>query len=150
MRMRETKLFSGEAASSSPSPGADGRPGRGRGESRARASAGVFIISGEFGSIRRFWLIGKRSGALALVLGQCALVALAGPVVAGERQPGQKRSPAQLRHDRLQAPRPDAKTLADRIDRREPGSSGKGVMRFGDTEIRVGGRASFGYGYSGR
>lgn len=151
MPRREANLFSGEATPSSQSRGADGRPERGQGESRAwaRACAGAFI-SGEFGSIRRFRLIGVRYGVLALALGQCAVVALAGPAVAGERQPGQKRSPAQLRQDRLQAPRPDVKALADRIDRREPGSAGKGVMRFGDTEIRVGGRASFGYGYSGR
>ncbi|GHE58985.1 hypothetical protein GCM10019059_18140 [Camelimonas fluminis] len=103
------------------------------------------------------------TSAVVLVLGQIAGVALAGAVVAGERQPAQRRSPApqETRHETRQEtrhetwrktgkePRLDARALADRIDRREPGSSNK-VMRFGDTEIRVGGRASFGYGYSGR
>jgi len=99
------------------------------------------------------------TSAVVLVLGQIAGVALAGAVVAGERQPAQRRSPApqETRHETRREtwrktgkePRLDARALADRIDRREPGSSNK-VMRFGDTEIRVGGRASFGYGYSGR
>ena len=86
-----------------------------------------------------------RAGVTALALGVVFCVGLAAPLVAGERPPMKKRNPAQLREPRL-----DAKALADRIDRREPAQSGKGVMRFGDTEIRVGGRASFGYGYSGR
>ena len=96
------------------------------------------------------------TSAVALVLGQIAGVALAGAGVAGERQPAQRRSPAphETRHETWRKtgkePRLDARALADRIDRREPGSPNKGVMRFGDTEIRVGGRASFGYGYSGR
>jgi len=90
-----------------------------------------------------------RAGVTALALGAVFGVGLAGPLVAGERPPMKKRNPAQLRQE-LREPRLDAKALADRIDRREPAQSGKGVMRFGDTEIRVGGRASFGYGYSGR
>jgi len=85
----------------------------------------------------------------AFALGVVFCAALAGPLLAGERPPAPKRNPAQVRQE-LREPRLDAKALADRIDRREPAQGGKGVMRFGDTEIRVGGRASFGYGYSGR
>ena len=88
-------------------------------------------------------------GVTALALGAVFCVGLAGPLAAGERPPVKKRNPAQVRQE-LREPRLDARALADRIDRREPARSGKGVMRFGDTEIRVGGRASVGYGYSGR
>lgn len=50
---------------------------------------------------------------------------------------------------RVKSP-PPQHSLADRIDRRDASQRTKGVMHFGDTEVRIGGRASFGYGFSGR
>lgn len=80
------------------------------------------------------------------VLGAMVLALLAAPTVAAEsRAPGKK--PLEVRG----SPKPaDARTLADRIDRRDAAPAGQGVMRFGDTEVRIGGRASVGYSYSGR
>lgn len=69
--------------------------------------------------------------------------------IAGEGIPGRGAS-ATGNPPRQPPARLDSRALADRIDRREPASANKGVMRFGDTEVRIGGRASVGYGYSSR
>lgn len=70
--------------------------------------------------------------------------------IAGEGIPGGGVSASGKSTPRQPTPRLDSRALADRIDRREPAPASKGVMRFGDTEVRIGGRASVGYGYSSR
>lgn len=91
-----------------------------------------------------------RSGVAAL-LG--AAVLLAAPLAAAKPRNSSDRGAPAIAAP-VPAPRGGAglhgSARADRMHRRGAAPAGQGVMRFGDTEVRIGGRASVGYDFSGR
>lgn len=90
----------------------------------------------------------RRASALAVALLAASLLALSTEGAAADAVRRAKSGGSQPRPP--SAADMNSRIVAERIDRREPGKLSDGVMRFGDTEIRVNGRTSFSYGVSGR
>lgn len=71
----------------------------------------------------------------------------ASPVIAAEACP-QADAPEWVRRQRPDCPSPKSPLPSTRDIQRE-GANAPGAMRFGDTEVRIGGRVGVGIDYSG-
>lgn len=87
-----------------------------------------------------------RAASGMLLLGGLLLGIAAAPVGAAEpcTTPGARPE----RGKTLKDCPPPAKLPSDRLDPRLGAGRDAGTMRFGDTEVRIGGRASFSAGYA--